>query len=383
MRICKYRGRNMTEALKKVKRHLGEEAVIIHTKTVKNRRVFGMGGRQLVEITASKDIAPLARAARNVTEKRPGRWLERSYSADEVSALRRDVDAIKAALSELLREVRHGRASELPEPLYNLYQRLTAAAVPKDIAQGVAERLLLSPSSAARAWEKTREDVASQLAQLIPTSGPINFERDHLRTVALIGPTGVGKTTTIAKLAANYKLHEGANVALATIDTYRIAAVEQLRTIASIMEVPLEVVTSPAQLRGVIEANRDKDLLFIDTAGRSQKNRVRIGELRAFFEANPIDEVHMVLSASAAVAHINDVCGRFSVLSPTHIVLTKLDEAVTYGAIIDIARTAERPISYVTDGQDIPDDIHLADPRELASLILSGTEAIKVGEERG
>ena len=145
------------------------------------------------------------------------------------------------------------------------------------------------------------------------------------------------------------------------------------------MEVPIEVVTSPAQLRCVLESSCDRDLLLIDTAGRSQRNRVRIGELRSFFDANPMDEIHLVLSAASSKSHVVDVCRRFSVLSPTHILLTKLDEAAACGSVIDIARKAELPISYITDGQDIPDDIRVAEPEELVSMILG--EAKRPGDE--
>jgi flagellar biosynthesis protein FlhF len=380
MKICKYEGKTMTEALKRVKQNLGKDAVILHTRTINKGGLFGIGCRRAVEITASKDIAPLARAARRATEKPLARRLRAAYPQDQVSSLQRDVDSIKGVLRELLRESRHGRASELPEPLYNIYQRLIDSEVPRDVAQAIAERFLSKREAGDEAWEHVRSEVASYLSQLIPASGPIRLDSDHLRTVALIGPTGVGKTTTIAKIAANYKLHRGAQVALATIDTYRIAAVEQLRTIASIMEVPLEVVTSPTQLRCVMESNSDKDLLLVDTAGRSQKNRVRIGELRAFFDANPMDEIHLVLSAASSSSHIADVCRRFSVLSPTHILLTKLDEAVTCGSVIDIARRAGKPLSYITDGQDIPDDIHVAQPDELASMILGDAEQVEARE---
>ncbi len=375
MKICKYEGRTMTEALNRVKESLGQDAVILHTKTVNKGGLFGIGTHRVVEITASKDIAPLARAARQARERPLSRRLETVYARDSISSLQRDVESIKVVLGELLKESRHGRASELPEPLYNVYERLIEAEVPKDVAQAIAGRFLSTKESDFEKWEQARAEVGAHLAELIPTAGPIRLEPDHLRTVALIGPTGVGKTTTIAKIAANYKLHHGAEVAMATIDTYRIAAVEQLRTIASIMEVPLEVVTSPAQLRCVMESYADKDLLLIDTAGRSQRNRVRIGELRGFFETNPVDEIHLVLSASSSSSHIADVCQRFSVLSPTHILLTKLDETAACGSVIDIARRAERPMSYVTNGQDIPDDIRVADPEELVSMILGDVQS--------
>jgi flagellar biosynthesis protein FlhF len=187
--------------------------------------------------------------------------------------------------------------------------------------------------------------------------------------IALIGPTGVGKTTTIAKLAANHKLHEGRKVGLITIDTYRIAAVDQLKAYADIIEVPLETVLTPGELQQAVRSMADMDVVLIDTAGRSPNNRMRLSQLRSFLAAGAPDEVHLVVSATSSRACAKGTLEHFCPLGVNRIILTKLDEAETFGVILTAA-SAGKPLSYYTTGQDVPDDIACADSRRLAGMIV-------------
>jgi flagellar biosynthesis protein FlhF len=193
--------------------------------------------------------------------------------------------------------------------------------------------------------------------------------------VALVGPTGVGKTTTVAKLAANLKLTRGIRVGLVTVDTYRIAAVEQLRTYAEIIDLPLAVVNQPGEMSRAIEGLGPVELVFIDTAGRAPRDEPRIQELIDFLgEARP-DEVHLVLSAVVGQKNLRAMIERFAPVRADRLILTKLDEVDGLGGILSVLGTADRPISYITTGQAVPDDFEPADRRRLARLIL-GMEAV-------
>jgi flagellar biosynthesis protein FlhF len=206
---------------------------------------------------------------------------------------------------------------------------------------------------------------------MVNTAGPVCENiTGRARTVALIGPTGVGKTTTIAKLAANFKLRQNKKVGLITIDTYRIGAVDQLRTYAQIIDVPLRVVVTPNDLAEAIEMMSDMDVILIDTAGRSQTDKLKIRELQTFLDAAAPDEVHLVLSTTTHHAHMLSAAEEFSKLGVDRIILTKLDEAIGFGVVLSVLRNLDASLSYITTGQDVPDDIEVGSGRELARKLL-------------
>ena len=217
-----------------------------------------------------------------------------------------------------------------------------------------------------------------RLAELIeselPVAGPIRVAAGR-RLVALVGPTGVGKTTTIAKLAANFRLREKRRVGLITVDTYRIAAVEQLRTYADIIDLPMEIVSTPREMHQAVARMADLDLILMDTAGRSPRDEVQIQELKSMLaEATP-DEVHLVLSSVASAKSLSKTAQQFAGVGTTALVLTKLDEAASLGNLLPLVRSCRLPLSYLTHGQKVPDDIAPADSGRLAKIIL-GLEPI-------
>jgi flagellar biosynthesis protein FlhF len=212
------------------------------------------------------------------------------------------------------------------------------------------------------------------LASELMVSGPIEALPGQGRGVALVGPTGGGKTTTIAKLAANYRLRENKRVGLITVDTYRIAAVEQLRTYADIIDLPMEIVSTPREMREAIARMSDLDLILMDTAGRSPRDEVKIQELKSMLaEAEP-DEVHLVLSAVGGARSLAMTAERFATVGTTSLLITKLDEATVLGNLLSVTRKCGLPISYLTDGQNVPDDIQVAKSEKLAWMILGIVE---------
>jgi len=190
-----------------------------------------------------------------------------------------------------------------------------------------------------------------------------------------VGPTGVGKTTTIAKLAANYRLREKRRVGLITVDTYRIAAVEQLRTYADIIDLPMEIVATPEEMHQAVARMANLDLILMDTAGRSPRDEVKIQELKSMLaEAKP-DEVHLVLSSVASAGTLSKMAEQFATVGTTALLLTKLDEASSLGNLLPLLRSSRLPLSYLTHGQNVPDDIAPAESARLARVVL-GIESI-------
>jgi flagellar biosynthesis protein FlhF len=280
-----------------------------------------------------------------------------------------------AELESLLTQLRarNGRPPrrQAPSELFDLYTDLIEAEVDEKVARELVDRLRREPGIDQEESRVARQRLAQLLQSEIQVTGPIQAASGAGRVVALVGPTGVGKTTTIAKLAANYRLKEGRRVGLVTVDTYRIAAVEQLRTYAEIIDLPMEVVSTPREMREAVAKMKDFDLVLMDTAGRSPRDEVRIRELRSMLtEAEP-NEVHLVLSAAASARSLVAAAEKFVPVGVTAAIVTKIDEATALGNILSLARTCKLPFSYLTDGQNVPDDINVAEPRALAQLILN------------
>lgn len=218
-----------------------------------------------------------------------------------------------------------------------------------------------------------REYLTETVANLVNTTGPLWQKGDSQKRVSLIGPTGVGKTTTIAKLAAEAMTNEGARVALVTIDTYRIAAVEQLKVYGEIMGLPVEVVLTPEQLQEAFRRHRDKDLILIDTAGRSPRDDERIAELNEFLGQGAQVENCLVLAAPTEERLQQKSLQAFSRLPLSRLIFTKLDETDRCGALINLPTRSNLPLAYLTNGQQVPEDLLLAEPRTVAELVM-GTE---------
>jgi len=219
--------------------------------------------------------------------------------------------------------------------------------------------------------EFIRMQFLDNICRIIKKPKPIIIHKKRKQQVlALVGPTGVGKTTTIAKLAANFALNNQKSIALITSDTYRIAAVEQLKTVGDIIGIPVEVVFTPQNMKNSIINHSDKDLIFIDTAGRSHKHALQMGELKGFLDAAEPDEIFLVLSATTKYKDMLEIVVKYEKLNFNRIIFTKLDETSTYGPILNVIQKTKKYLSYVTTGQSVPDDIEIADQDKIAQLIL-------------
>jgi flagellar biosynthesis protein FlhF len=214
----------------------------------------------------------------------------------------------------------------------------------------------------------------STISDIIAVHKP-DFDRtDRQHRIALVGPTGVGKTTTLAKIAADYLSKHTSSLALITIDTYRIAAVEQLKVYGEIMHLPVDVVLTPMQLEQAIARHQDKDLILIDTAGRSPRDTLSIDELATFLQPDLAVTKHLVLSATNREEELAETIARFAPLGIDYTIFTKVDECISLGIILNTQIHNGGPISYITNGQRVPEDIFQADNRKIAELIMPNPE---------
>ncbi len=211
--------------------------------------------------------------------------------------------------------------------------------------------------------------------RLIKFSGVLRLRKNAPRIIALVGPTGVGKTTTTAKLAAMYALNRGNKVALITMDIFRVGAVEQLKTYTKIMGIPLDVASTPKELERAVERNSDCDLILIDTAGRSHKDSDKLEEMKGFLQTTVQSDIYLCLSATTKDRELEEILNRFSIFDVSKVVFTKLDECESFGCIVNLLIKANLQIAYFTNGQRVPEDIEVATSEKLAELILKGAEA--------
>jgi len=294
---------------------------------------------------------------------------------DELVSIRRMVGAV------LQRQTRApGGAGvprpDLPEHLADVYLALLEQEMSDELVDHVITEVRAQLDETALTVRDTVRAAAKRaVARLIPVaSDPLPRPADgRPLTVALVGPTGVGKTTTLAKLAASFKLRHQARVGLVTADTYRIAAVDQLRTYAGIIGVPLKVVLTPDEMERGLRELRDFDVILIDTAGRSQNDADRLGQLQTMVHAADPHAVHLVLSATAGEKVLRREADAFRCAGYERVVLTKLDEAAGFGTVITVLRDIEKHLSFVTTGQEVPNHLEIACADRLATLVLGGS----------
>ena len=298
----------------------------------------------------------------------------------EHSASDDELDLIRETVGRVMKNDGLPKAESTPvhsDSLANAYATLIGQELSRDLADGLVEEISKTlPQELLGNPEVVRGAILERLAALVPTSESTSTPQPvdgRPWTIAFVGPTGVGKTTTLAKVASTIALRQDKRVGLVTADTYRVAAVEQLRTYADILSIPLAIAQGPAEMASALETLSDCDVVLVDTPGRSQNDADRLVELRTVIDqANP-HEVHLVLSSTASERVLLREAEAFADLRPDRIVLTKLDEAVSFGMLVSVVRKIGRRLSWVTTGQEVPSDIEQATGQRIANMMLGGS----------
>ena len=403
MNLQTFKAPTMAEALTQVKSSMGTDAVILHTRTFHTRQWLGLRRREMVEITAGQGIgiaerrrpsaarqtsAPASSYSRNssLVRRAPsdapnpaanGRQLLDSAAGTGAAMLSisHEMSALKQMVKDLVTQTRQKQAPNVPTELFEYYMQLVGNQVDEELASGLIQSLQVQvrPEHLSEPGF-VKAKLLEQVQKLISTAGPIvRTKTNGPHVVALIGPTGVGKTTTLAKLAANLQIKQRQRVGLVTLDTYRIAAVDQLKRYADIIGSPLRVVSTAEDLRDAAQSMNGCDYILIDTAGRSPKDTLKLNELRGLLAAVEPDEVHLVVSATASEKCLELAATKFGEVRTDKVIFTKLDEASNIGVVLNVLRRLNKGISYITTGQDVPDDIEQGCGKRLAELILGET----------
>lgn len=450
MRVKRYIVDSMPEALDKIRLDLGQDAIILNSKPIKTGGIFGLFGKQQIEVVAAVDEKeaekpkrtpaqpsrePIIRAAATnpTAAKRAYQSMAAGAQANTVaetvappdpivladagsvtvrerapltaqggeqSALTRTVNQTDAAQAprsqeaggkpaaaahagsdQLAVEVRHMRQmfeklltsdsrQQLPQPIQTVRDRLLQQEVTEEAASEIIRQLIMEAEpgwEAAEAVKRAEELIIQSLQKAVIE--PVGIE-SNVRYAFFFGPTGVGKTTTIAKLAANCMLKEKRKIGFITADTYRIAAVEQLKTYANILNVPFEVVFSPKEIPQAMERLSGCDLVFVDTAGRNYRNDEYVQGIRELVVADQNSLNFMVLSLASKYSDMRTIIRNFGDVPVSRVIFTKADETEAYGAMLNVAAETNFSISYITTGQNVPDDIIVATPRLIANMIM-------------
>jgi len=387
MKVKTYLADDYQTAIQQAKKDLGKDAIILSSRQVKKGGIFGLFARKMVEITVAVDddlrverdrlrAEPPAPAQPRKVMAAP---VEPLHINEKEMQLLQEMSRMKDIMGEIkskMCEVEHIKG--ISEPVKEYYERLINNRVNKDLAMRIShsiESRLPSGNNADANWIK---DVCLHTVQeYVQEVKPIVLEKEPKRAkiVVMVGPTGVGKTTTIAKLAANMAFLDARKVAFITLDTYRVSAAEQLRTFAEIIGIPIKVVFTPSDLEEAINEYIDKDIIFIDTAGRSPFNQEHMEELQQFMKVARPDETMLVLSITTNSSDLVQICDKFSLIGVDKLIFTKLDETNCYGQIINVINETRKPIAYFTNGQSIPDDIEVPEPLNIARMVLGKDEA--------
>ena len=404
MKVKRYVGETVQEAMQKVKSDLGRDAIILNTRKMRRKGLMGFFAKPLIEVVATvdndillgvgpdkqQDAGPKEHDSKQeynseaenfikeLNEKMQGQKVgtPKSKSAkldeyDDKKLIQQDFLELKNMLNKVYDAVKVDYENiKLSDNVRKYLKVLEDSEVDKVIINEIKDKLMDTLDD-----EKQRSDVIVRnaiyniLCRYMKEPEPFSFSRGK-KVVIVIGPTGVGKTTTLAKLAANMVLTEKKKVGLITSDTYRIAAVEQLKTYSEIIGVPLSIIYTPGEISSAIEKYGDKDLILVDTAGRSHKDKYQLMELKTLIKSSIDYEVYMVISATTKFSDCIEIIKNYSFLDDYKLLFTKLDETSAFGVILNVAYITKKPVSYITTGQSVPDDIEIADNGKIINCVL-------------
>ncbi|MDE5967075.1 MAG: flagellar biosynthesis protein FlhF [Lachnospiraceae bacterium] len=399
MIIKKYTAETEEEAIMMAKEELGSNAIVMNMKKIKPRGFRRFFQKPSVEITAAVDDPAVAQASKpKVVKPEP-----KEEKSTDTSAIEKRLDNLAMLLeqkvaneakqnkivsdvAELARSSAGAESEKAEEPEVDeatkardrfielAYNQLHNNEVNENYAKTITEELKSKDSKTP--LDEMLGFVYQKLVLKLGEIHTIDTLEDKTKFLFFIGPTGVGKTTTIAKLAATYKLEKDMKVALLTADTYRIAAEEQLKTYAGIMDLPIDIIYTADDLKEKMDSYKEYNLVFVDTVGHSYKNQEQREEIQALLDCIPIEQrdVFLVLSATTKYNDLLRITKTYETMTKYSMIFTKLDETGAYGNILNLKLATGAMLSYVAWGQNVPDDIGELNAQKIARQLLGGCD---------
>ncbi|MDQ0245701.1 flagellar biosynthesis protein FlhF [Bacillus fengqiuensis] len=370
MKVKKYMASSMPEAMNKIRKELGDDAVILNSRVVHTGGVFGLFRKKSIEVIAAIDSRPINPKKKQPPEEKPISLSLSPTAQKPGEDIVQEISDLKKMLEQLT-IMKHSGNTKLPAEVEGIVQKLKEQEASEPIIEQLVPSLLefyyLNKGHATEKklvhWTKTW--LLEKLSAVEPFQG-IDFEKKYINVV---GPTGVGKTTTLAKMAAQCVLKYQKKVAFITTDTYRISAIDQLKTYANILNVPIEVCYSREDVERAMDALAYCDFILIDTAGRNYRQRQYVDDLKGLFSFNEEMQTHLVLSLTSKLKDMEDVCEQFSTVPFDSFIFTKVDETSTYGAMLNMVLKYGKSVSYMTNGQNVPDDLKEVSREHMVNLM--------------
>ena len=364
MNMKRYTADTMVNAMKKVRADFGEDALILSSNVIKSKGFLGLFKVKSVEVVAGYD-QPLER--RDDRVNRPIVHVS-EHKIDKTDNLKKEMAEMRQLLKNIHPATDNSRyPDEMQTLLIHLKEQELSATLITQIADNIFSKMKAEKRdfTIGEQCEITTELLMTQIANL--PFGGISLKKKYIN---VLGPTGVGKTTTIAKIAARALLEKKKKVGFITTDTYRIAAIEQLRTYANLLQAPVEIVYNKLDFKKAIEKFSDLDLVFIDTAGRNYKETKYVDEINDMIDFSHDMESFLVLSMTSKEDDMKIIIEQFSSFPIEKFIFTKLDETNSIGPLFNLMREYSVGTAYYTDGQEVPEDITEANGRKLISLLL-------------
>ncbi len=387
MKIKKFEALTEQEAMAKVKSELGANALILSIKRVPPKGFFGFLKKSNIEVTAAFDETNNAETLKR--EKKSKAEIEAKHRAlieqqEKYKSLQFKLNSTEEMLRKVKNELTVSQQRVVKDRIYEnsmiqfFYDSLIAQEVLPEVAQKLLESVDVIEEENQININLIVKIVYNTIVNILSNSEDLEVQtRSISNTIAspqvlgFVGPTGVGKTTTIAKLSSNFVLKDDLQVGLITADTYRIAAIEQLKTYAEILNINVSVIyNSDELLKSYTDMKNTSDVILIDTAGRSHKNTENLNDLAEIVKAIPTMRVYLVLSLTTKLQDLLGIINTYSKITEFNLIFTKLDETVTYGAILNVCYLTKKKISYLTNGQNVPEDIEPVKPEKVARILL-------------
>ncbi|WP_010286372.1 flagellar biosynthesis protein FlhF [Kurthia massiliensis] len=370
MKMKKYTASTMSDAMKKVQRDFGDDAVIISSKTVYSKGFLGMFKQKSYEVVvgvetpASKALQKIAPSVTPVQPPQP-------VSSPHLDDIQKEL----ATLKQLLKKQQVTTTAQYPTILTTIIEQMEHQELDKELVTSISDELF-------DIYKNSREELSQpqmlrfakmalrQALDRLPMGG-LDYSKKYIN---VLGPTGVGKTTTIAKMAARAVLEKRKKVGFITADTYRIGAIEQLKTYANLLQAPVEVVYSHEDYQAAIKKLDDCELIFIDTAGRNYKEDKYVNDVVSLIDINEQTENYLVLSITAKERDIATIVEQFEAFPIQKFIFTKQDETNSIGPMVNLMIKYNKGLAYYTNGQEVPEDIVEASLDKIVELVFQGEQ---------
>lgn len=391
MFVKRYVAKDMQEAIRRISNELGPDAVILQNKNIRQKGIKGYFSKKVVEVVAAyepsrkkKPVKPAEKQPAETTQAAEIETIQPDIAeAVKVSVPRKEENAIVlsrqmeelkeavADFSNKIRIVNRETTLSFSPDILSLYNGLVKRDVQEELSREIAVR---TQDVQTRKPFETKTVAHQLILDRLGEPMPLKLKRFKQNVLLFAGPTGAGKTTTLAKLAGMLKFGEKLDVAIINTDTYRVGAMEQIKIYSEIMDIPLVTAYNAGELQDALKTLEDKDVVLIDTAGRSTREETLKADLSQILEAACADEVFLVISVATGYNACRDILSSYSFIDDYKLIITKLDEVAAWGNVLNIADYAKKSLSYVTMGQNVPDDIRKVDIKSLADNI-AGEEA--------